>query len=136
MSSTSTTTADLQVKQGNLIHQYNKINTQIKYLTTHIYELQTYFQYLESNQNKNILFKFKLDRLKSEIETLGTFKLLLLASASKKADEINEIQFEIYGEDVVMAAYQQQEQQQQQQQQDQQQEHHQSQQTQNVQLMM
>ena len=134
MSSTSTTTADLQVKQGNLIHQYNKINTQIKYLTTHIYELQTYFQYLESNQNKNILFKFKLDRLKSEIETLGTFKLLLLASASKKADEINEIQFEIYGEDVVMAAYQQQEQQQQQQ--DQQQEHHQSQQTQNVQLMM
>jgi hypothetical protein len=134
MSSTSTTTADLQVKQGNLIHQYNKINTQIKYLTTHIYELQTYFQYLESNQNKNILFKFKLDRLKSEIETLGTFKLLLLASASKKADEINEIQFEIYGEDVVMAAYQQQEQQQQQQ--DQQQEHHQSQQTQDVQLMM
>ena len=106
----------------------------VSFLQTHIYELQTYFQYLESNQNRNILFKCKLDRLKTEIETLGTFKLLLLASVTKKANEIDEIQCEIYGEDVVRAAYQQQEQQQQQvEDQQQQQEHHQPQ---NVQLMM
>ena len=137
----SLTMEELEMKQEVLIKKYNKINKQIDCLTTHIYELQSYCYWLEcssnedaknNNNNINTLYKYKIDRLREEIGTFNAFKLLLLTSASKKADEINEIQVEIYGVDVVMAAYDQQLQQGLEQLQTQEQEHQQ----QNVQLMM
>ena len=91
--------------------KHNRAMTQIRYLITRLSELSTLCFYLETNQNENVLYKDKVHLLKMEIDSLNALKFVLIKYLRIKADEINEIQLQVYGADVVMAAYQQEQQQ-------------------------
>ncbi len=99
--------------------KFMKALKQLRYLTLRISELSNLGSYLltidenknKNNNNNNKACEASLESLIQQVDNLKGIKSIVSIYAQRKAQEITQLQCELYGEDAVRAAYDQEQQQ-------------------------